>query len=96
MLQLLMGINMNDFALMLENYRLTTAHILYHMPDHPSLLQTYLWQDLDLVPDFPHLKQFLEFWERELDGRLHSVEVAHCELIQPSKLIVAQGELRIH
>ena len=25
--------------------RLTTAEILYHLPDHPELLQIYLWQD---------------------------------------------------
>ena len=35
---------MTDFERMLDGYRLTTAEILYHLPDHPGLLQTYLWQ----------------------------------------------------
>lgn len=69
---------------LLEDYRLTTAEIFYHLPDHPSLLQTYIWQELDLTPEFPQLHKFLEFWERSLDGKLHSVKVAACELIQPS------------
>jgi uncharacterized protein Usg len=73
----------------LRGYRLTTAEILYHMPDHPSLLQTYLWQALDLTPDFPALKRFLTFWERRLDGKLHSVKVAHVDVIWPGELIYA-------
>ena len=64
-----------ELAAQLAGYRLTTAEILYHMPDHPGLLQSYLWQELDLAPRFPVLRRFLEFWERSLDGRLHSVRV---------------------
>lgn len=63
-------------ALQLKDYRLTTAEILYHMPDHPGLLQSYVWQDLDLAPRFPTLRKFLQFWTRELDGKLHSIRVA--------------------
>ena len=81
---------------MLLDWRLTTAEILYHMPDHPLILQTYVWQELDAVPDFPTLKKFLNFWERELEGRLHSVKIAACELIKPSEAIFCKGEFRIH
>jgi uncharacterized protein Usg len=72
------------FEQMLQGFRLTTAQILYRFPDHPSLLQTYLWQDYDVTPDFPVLYKFLNFWERELDGKLHSVFVESCEIIKPS------------
>lgn len=34
---------MNDLARQLFGYRLTTAEILYHLPDHPKLLQGYIW-----------------------------------------------------
>ncbi len=49
-------------GLQLRDYRLTTAEILYHMPDHPHLLQSYLWQEYDLAPNFPALRRFLDFW----------------------------------
>ena len=75
-----------SLALQMRDYRLTTAEILYHMPDHPGLLQTYVWQDLDLAPRFPELRRFLEFWSRELEGKLHSIRVANCTLLQPAKL----------
>lgn len=85
-----------DFQKMLMDYRLTTAEILYHMPDHPSLLQSYVWQEFDLAPKFPQLKKFLEFWEAKLDGKLHSVKVASTELIKPNGFRNCASELRIH
>ncbi|MEZ5917423.1 MAG: aspartate-semialdehyde dehydrogenase [Parvularculaceae bacterium] len=53
--------------LQLSGYRLATAEILYHMPDHPNLLQSYVWQDYDIAPQYPVLNRFLEFWTRELE-----------------------------
>ena len=87
---------MTDFAKQLQDYRLTTAEILYHLPDHPVLLQSYTWQELDICPDFPILMKFLNFWERELDGKLHSVQVASIELIKPSDVQFVNGEIKIH
>jgi len=72
-------------ARQLQGYRLTTAEILYRIPDHPEVLQTYIWQELDLAPRFPVLRRFLDFWDRELDGRLHSVRVASAGLIAPAE-----------
>ena len=70
-------------ALQLKDYRLTTAEILYHLPDHPRLLQTFVWQDLDIAPKYPVLQKFLDFWNRELDGKVHSVRVASAKLVKP-------------
>ncbi|MDZ4737299.1 MAG: Usg family protein [Rhodospirillaceae bacterium] len=87
---------MADLALQLANYRLTTANILYHLPDHPSLLQNFVWQTYDLAPDFPNLRRFLAFWEREIEGRIHSVEVAGARIVKASEFRYAQCELRLH
>ena len=80
----------------LEDYRLTTAEILYHMPDHPGLLQTYIWQELDVAPRYPVLARFLTFWQRELEGRLHSVRVASAGLIQPARFRHPAAFLQMH
>ena len=81
--------------LVLQGYCLTTAEILYHRPDHPKLLQTYLWQEYDLRPSFPVLNRFLRFWERELDGKLHSVRVATTGIFLPAELRYARGEFTL-
>lgn len=75
-----------DLNRQLQGYRLTTAEILYRMPDHPGVLQAYIWQELDLAPDFPVLHRFLDFWRRRLDGPLHSVRVGTAALISPAEI----------
>ncbi|MBZ9742005.1 MULTISPECIES: usg protein [unclassified Mesorhizobium] len=83
------------FRLQMEGYGLTTAQIHYHLPDHRSLLQLYVWQDYDLAPEFPELKEFLSYWARELDGPLHSVQVAHHRLITPSEWRAVDGVITV-
>lgn len=85
-----------DFIRQLEGYGLTTASILYRMPDHPHLLQTYIWQEYDLAPRFPVLLDFLDFWQRELAGPLHSVTVSHAGLIRPAEYRAVDGEFSLH
>ena len=84
------------FRLQMAGYGLTTANILYRLPDHPALIQSYVWQEYDLHPDFPELRKFLDFWIRELEGPLHAVTVTHSGLIKPAELKLLDGEFRTH
>jgi uncharacterized protein Usg len=84
------------YPLQLRGYSLTTAEILYHMPDHPAVLQTYIWQELDLAPKFPILGRFLHFWQENLEGKLHSVRVAARGLISPTELKYTGTEFTLH
>jgi len=84
------------FALSLQGYGLTTAEILYGMPDHPVILQTFVWQAYDVPPQFPRLVGFLTFWEKELDGPLYRVRIAHKQLITPREYRFLDGELVLH
>ncbi|MBN9585703.1 MAG: protein usg [Afipia sp. 62-7] len=86
----------SDFLKQLKGYGLTTAEILYRRPDHRWLLQSYVWQNYDLFPEFPALKDFLAFWQDKLEGPLFSVTVAHSKLIKPAELKAIDGEFRLH
>jgi uncharacterized protein Usg len=85
-----------DFKSQLHGYSLTTAEILYYLPDHRALLQTFVWQDYDIAPRFPKLIKFLDFWTRNLDGPLASVRVAHRALIGAAELRFVAREWRLH
>lgn len=85
-----------DFRTQLAGFSLTTAEILYRLPDHPSLLQSYIWQDYDEHPRFPRLRTFLDFWTHNLDGKLYRVRVAHKKLIMPAELRLVGAEFRVH
>jgi uncharacterized protein Usg len=57
-------------------WRLATTEILYHLPDYPGLLQSFVGQEYDLAPNYPQLEKVLDFWTRSLDGPVHSVSVS--------------------
>lgn len=80
----------------IPDWCLTTVEILYHMPDHPGLLQSFVWQKLDRAPNFPELSRFLNFWRREIEAPLHSVRVASYGLIHPAELRYANGQFALH
>ena len=85
-----------ELALQLGGFSLTTAEILYRLPDHPTLIQSYVWQDYDQSPFFPKLKGFLDFWSRNLEGRLYRVRVAHKGLIAPREFSFVSSDLQLH
>jgi uncharacterized protein Usg len=87
---------MQNIELRLRGYSLTTAEILYHLPDHPAVLQTFIWQELDLAPKFPILTRFLHFWQDNLEGKLHSVRVAARGLISAAELKHTGMEFTLH
>jgi uncharacterized protein Usg len=84
------------FLRQVEGFSLTTAEILYRLPDYPRLLQSYVWQDYDLAPRFPKLTDFLGFWHANLDGALYRIRVTHRKLITPAEFRFVEGELRLH
>jgi len=86
----------SDFYKQVQGYGLTTAEILYRRPDHRWLLQSYVWQNYDLFPTFPLLKNFLSFWGEKLEGPIYAVTVAHSKLIKPAELRAVDGVFRLH
>ncbi|MGI4748187.1 MAG: usg protein [Janthinobacterium lividum] len=85
-----------SLSLQLKDYRLTTAEILYRLPDHPAVLQSYIWQELDIAPAYPVLHKFLTFWEREIEGRLHSVRVGSLDLVAAARVRMPSVILNLH
>jgi len=86
----------HEFARQIDGYGLTTADILYRLPDHPSILQEYVWQDYDLAPRFPELRKFLDFWRSKLEGPIFEVKVAHSTLVRAVEMRAVGTEITLH
>ena len=86
----------SDFTRRLGGERLTTAEVLYWLPDHPALLQRFLWQTLDLAPGYPRVHRFLDFWRGEIDAVIHSVTLSTAGLIAPARLDIARQVGTLH
>ena len=87
---------MTEMEMMLKGYGLTTAEMYYHMPDYPSVLNTFIWQDYDRAPDYNCLMAFIDYWKAEIEGPLHSVRFTHRKLIAPGAWRNVVGEITIH
>lgn len=85
-----------DLIRRLDGAGLMTAEVLYRMPDHPGLLQSFVWQTLDTAPAFPRLNRFLDHWRREIEAVIHSIRVAHAGLVRPAELRAVDGEYRLN
>jgi uncharacterized protein Usg len=81
-----------ELSLRLAGWRLTTAQVLYYMPDHPRLLQSFTWQTLDLAPRYPRIQKFLDFWRAEIEAVIHSIEIASGEGLAPARVRMAKFE----
>lgn len=66
------------------------------MPDHRALLQRQVWQNYNLILKHPAVKDFLEFWQRSLGGRLRAFTVAHTRLFRPAELRARDGVFQLH
>jgi len=85
-----------ETELMLRGYGLTTAELYYRLPDYRHVLNSFIWQEYDLAPDYPELFRFIEFWQERIEGPLHSVRFCHRKLIGPGEWRNVVGEFRIH
>ncbi|MGP9791377.1 usg protein [Roseinatronobacter sp. NSM] len=81
--------------LMLKGYGLTTAEMIYRMPDHMHVLNTFVWQEYDLAPDYPRLFDFIEFWQASIDGPLHCVRFTHRKQLRAGEWRHVVGEFRV-
>ena len=88
--------NANPTELMLKGYGLTTAEFYYRMPDYLNVLNSFIWQEYDLAPDHPKLFEFVDFWQSEIEGPLHSVRFTHRKLIGPGEWQNQVGEFHLN
>lgn len=54
---------------------LVTVDVFYYIPDHPLLLQEFLWQTNDEWPSIPRVHRFLNYWHYNIDATINEVFV---------------------
>jgi len=89
-------LDLRSAAVSFDRYCKATAEIIYRLPDHPAVLQSFVWQHMDVAPDYPVLRRFLDYWEENLDGAIHSVRVTRQRLVSPYELRHASHMWRLH
>ena len=57
--------------------KLVTLNVLYWMPEYENILQQFIWQTKDIVPEYPRVHSFLNYWHKEIDAVIAEVQIAH-------------------
>ena len=53
---------------------LTTVKVLYFLPDYNSIIQEFVFQQYDTLPEYPKLKKFIRFWRKNIEAEIHRVD----------------------
>lgn len=61
------------------DWRVTTIQIYYWIPDHKDLLQEFVWQTEDLIPEFPRVHKFLWHWKNNIIAPIESIQLSHSD-----------------
>ena len=57
--------------------KIVTLDVLYYMPDYSDILQEFLWQTLDVVPDLPRVHRFLNYWKNTIEAPIKEIRVSY-------------------
>ncbi len=79
----------------LENYGLASILVDYALPDFPHLRQEFLWQEYDYYPDFPRMHRLVDFWHKNIEGRILRVQIEHARLLSRTELKLIGIEYRL-
>lgn len=58
---------------------LITVGVFYYIPDYHNLIQQFIWQTEDIVPELPRVHQFLNYWKTDMDTVIQEVIVCYTE-----------------
>ena len=53
---------------------LTTIKVIYFLPDYDHILQEFVFQQYDTLPEYPKLKKFIRFWRKNIEAEIHRVD----------------------
>ncbi len=81
----------SDFASRFRGGGLLTTEVVYFLPDHKNLLQSFVWQTIDTAPTFPRLHAFLDHWRRDVEAVIHLIRIAHSDWVGPAEIRTIDG-----
>jgi uncharacterized protein Usg len=66
---------MNSEIVFCYNYRLVTVDILYYLPEYENMLQQFIWQTNDRVPELTRVYRFLNYWNEYIEAETKEVRI---------------------
>ena len=52
----------------IRKWTIATVQVIYHIPAHIHILNEFSWQTKDRLPEYPRIHEFLDYWDKHIDG----------------------------
>lgn len=59
--------------MLLRPRQLVTIDIFYFRPDYKNLIQEFVWQTEDIIPELRRTHKFLNYWHKNIDAVVQEV-----------------------
>ena len=56
---------------------IVTISIFYYRPDATYLVNEFVWQTFDIVPEYPRIRKFLDHWRTDVQARIQEIYLLH-------------------
>ena len=54
--------------IIIKKWTIASVQVVYYIPDYLSLVNEFIWQTEDRLPDYPRITEFLDYWDKHIDG----------------------------
>ena len=54
--------------IIIKKWTVASVQVVYYIPDYMSLVNEFVWQTEDQLPDYPRIGRFLNYWDNHIDG----------------------------
>ena len=61
--------------ILLHKKSIVTIDVFYYLPEYTNILQEFVWQTDDIVPEYPRVHQFLNYWKENINAVISEVIV---------------------
>ena len=62
-------------AYILHKWTVATVQVVYYIPDYLNIVQEFILQTEDQIPEYPRITKFLNYWDKNIDGPIKEVYI---------------------
>ena len=65
----------DNMVYILHKWTVATVQVIYYIPDYLNIVQEFMWQTEDQLPEYPRITKFLDYWDKNIDGPIKEVYI---------------------
>jgi uncharacterized protein Usg len=59
----------------IHKWTVATVQVVYYIPDYLHIVNEFVWQTDDQLPEYPRITRFLDYWDKNIEGPIKEVYI---------------------